>query len=190
MQVDRDRAVDEHRRSIPTSRHCSARLRRSRFRASRSTGPIGAARVGYKDGKYILNPTSTELETVEARPRRCRHQDAVLMVESEADRLPEDVMLGAVMFGHEQMQAAIEAIRSLAEEAGQSAIGLDGAGEDKALATGIAQVRPGRSPKPTRIAEKQVRYAKIGELKKQCVAELHGRVEATLDAGADRRGVP
>jgi polyribonucleotide nucleotidyltransferase len=63
-------------------------------------GPIGAARVGYIDGEYVLNPTVDERSRVQARPRRRRHQDAVLMVESEAKELSEEVMLGAVMFGH------------------------------------------------------------------------------------------
>jgi polyribonucleotide nucleotidyltransferase len=62
-------------------------------------GPIGGARVGYIDGEYVLNPPSTSAD-IEARPRRRRHQDAVLMVESEAQELSEETMLGAVMFGH------------------------------------------------------------------------------------------
>src|SRR5690606_11536333 len=84
------------------------------------TSPIGAARVGYKDGKYLLNPTSSQvkqesqLDLVVAGT-----QDAVLMVESEAKGLPEDVMLGAVLFGHKEMQAAIAAINKLAAEAGK-----------------------------------------------------------------------
>src|SRR5687768_766587 len=79
-------------------------------------GPIAAARVGYQDGRYLLNPTSTELEQSKLDLVVAGTQEAVLMVESQADRLAEDVMLGAVMFGHEQMQVAIEAIRSLAKE--------------------------------------------------------------------------
>src|SRR5204863_2077839 len=75
-------------------------------------GPIGAARVGYKDGQYLLNPTATELQQSKLDLVVAGTREAVLMVESEADRLPEDVMLGAVMFGHEQMQKAIDAIKS------------------------------------------------------------------------------
>ena len=78
-------------------------------------GPIGAARVGYKDGKYLLNPTSSELQESKLDLVVAGTRDAVLMVESSADRLSEEVMLGAVMFGHQQMQTAIEAIRSLAK---------------------------------------------------------------------------
>ena len=70
-------------------------------------GPVGAARVGYIDGQYILNPTATELQSSQMNLIVAGTQAAVLMVESEAQELPEDVMLGAVMFGHEQMQAPV-----------------------------------------------------------------------------------
>ena len=80
-------------------------------------GPIGGARVGYIDGQYVLNPTNTQLETSKLDLVVAGTADAVLMVESEADNLPEDVMLGAVVFGHKQMQTAIDAIIRLAEKA-------------------------------------------------------------------------
>jgi polyribonucleotide nucleotidyltransferase len=134
-------------------------------------GPIGAARVGYKDGQYLLNPTATELQQSKLDLVVAGTREAVLMVESEADRLPEDVMLGAVMFGHEQMQKAIDAIKSLAEEAGKPQIVWTPAAEDKALNAGIAKYVP-QITDAYGIAEKQVRYAKIGELKKQAVAEM------------------
>ena len=79
-------------------------------------GPIGAARVGYANGEYILNPTKTELETSQMDLVVAGTEAAVLMVESEAKELPEAVMLGAVVFGHDQMQAAIKAINELADE--------------------------------------------------------------------------
>src|SRR5258707_3038521 len=82
-------------------------------------GPIGAARVGYIDGEYVLNPTKTELETSKLNLIVAGTQQAVLMVESEANELAEEVMLGAVMYGHEQMQAAINAINELADEGGK-----------------------------------------------------------------------
>ena len=137
-------------------------------------GPIAAARVGYKDGQYLLNPTSAELQQSKLDLVVAGTQEAVLMVESQADRLPEDVMLGAVMFGHEQMQVAIEAIRSLAKEVGRPPIVWTAPVEDKALASGVAKFIPAITD-AYGIAEKQVRYAKIGELKKQCVAELTAR---------------
>ncbi|HLF98362.1 MAG TPA: polyribonucleotide nucleotidyltransferase [Methylococcaceae bacterium] len=78
-------------------------------------GPVGAAKVGYKDGKYLLNPTATQLETSQLELVVAGTEKAVLMVESEAHELPEDVMLGAVLFGHEQLQAAIRAIHELTQ---------------------------------------------------------------------------
>jgi polyribonucleotide nucleotidyltransferase len=134
-------------------------------------GPIGAARVGYKDGQYLLNPTNTELQQSQLDLVVAGTEDAVLMVESSADRLSEDVMLGAVMFGHEHMQTAIAAIRSLAEEVGKAKITWSAAAEDTALAAGVAKYVP-QITDAYGIAEKQVRYAKISELRKQCVAEL------------------
>jgi polyribonucleotide nucleotidyltransferase len=141
-------------------------------------GPIGAARVGYKDGKYLLNPTATELQQSKLDLVVAGTREAVLMVESEADRLPEDVMLGAVMFGHEQMQQAIDAIKSLAAEVGKPQIVWTAAAEDKALSAGIAKYVP-QITDAYGIAEKQVRYAKISELKKQCVADLSANQSGT-----------
>jgi polyribonucleotide nucleotidyltransferase len=83
-------------------------------------GPIGAARVGYIDGAYVLNPTHKQLEESKLDLVVAGTADAVLMVESEAQQLSEDVMLGAVLFGHEQMQAAIRAINELVAEVGKS----------------------------------------------------------------------
>src|SRR5260370_2463330 len=82
-------------------------------------GPVGAARVGYVDGAYVLNPTKTELATSKLDLVVAGTEAAVLMVESEAKELPEEVMLGAVVYGHQQQQAAIELIHQLVEEAGK-----------------------------------------------------------------------
>ncbi len=84
-------------------------------------GPIGAAKVGYRDGQYLLNPTVKDLQTSQLDLVVAGTADAVLMVESQAQMLSEDVMLGAVVFGHEQMQVAIKAIKELAAEAGKPA---------------------------------------------------------------------
>ena len=80
------------------------------------SGPIGAARIGYTDGEYILNPSLEQLETSKLDLVVAGTDEAVLMVESEADLLSEEVMLGAVNYGHEQMQVAIEAIKEFAAE--------------------------------------------------------------------------
>src|SRR6185437_12290100 len=82
-------------------------------------GPVGAARVGWKNGKYLLNPPAKELAESELHLVVAGTQQAVLMVESEANGLSEEVMLGSVVFGHEQMQVAIRAIKELVSEAGK-----------------------------------------------------------------------
>ena len=82
-------------------------------------GPVGAARVGYANGQYLLNPTRTEQATSEMDLIVAGTQAAVLMVESEANQLSEEVMLGAVVYGHDQMQTAINAINDLVREAGK-----------------------------------------------------------------------
>ncbi|MCP2936282.1 polyribonucleotide nucleotidyltransferase, partial [Salmonella enterica subsp. enterica serovar Typhimurium] len=83
------------------------------------SGPIGAARVGYIDGQYIVNPTASQLKDSKLNLVVAGTEAAVLMVESEAMELSEEVMLGAVVYGHEQMQAAINAINDLVEVAGK-----------------------------------------------------------------------
>ena len=95
-------------------------------------GPIGAVRVGYKDGEYILNPASTGLSALSDLDLVVAGTEhAVLMVESEANELSEEVMLGAVLFGHEQMQVAIDTIRELADEVGKPPMEYSVQQEDK-----------------------------------------------------------
>jgi polyribonucleotide nucleotidyltransferase len=134
-------------------------------------GPIGGARVGYKDGQYILNPTRAQLQESALDLVVAGTKDAVLMVESSAEELSEEVMLGAVMFGHEQMQTAIEQIKSLATEAGQPRTPWTMPAADAALTAAVATVIPALT-EAYGIAEKQQRYARIGELKQQLVASL------------------
>src|SRR5690606_23966500 len=100
-------------------------------------GPIAAAKVGYKDGQYLLNPTVTELLDSKLELVVAGTKDAVLMVESEADVLSEDVMLGAVMFGHEQMQVAINAINELVAEAGKPKWTWSAPAADEALVAAL-----------------------------------------------------
>jgi polyribonucleotide nucleotidyltransferase len=134
-------------------------------------GPIGGARVGYKNGQYLLNPTATELKESALDLVVAGTKDAVLMVESQADVLSEEVMLGAVMFGHEQMQVAIKEIESLAAEAGKPAITWAQPVADAALSAAVANVIP-QLTEAYGIPEKQARYARIGELKQQYVSSL------------------
>jgi len=103
-------------------------------------GPIGAARVGYANGQYILNPTSTELKTTELDLVVAGTAQAVLMVESEANQLSEDVMLGSVVFGHEQMQPVIELINQLADEVNNPVWDWAPPAKDEALAARIAEL--------------------------------------------------
>ncbi len=103
-------------------------------------GPIGAARVGYLNGQYVLNPTASQLKESKLNLVVAGTSQGVLMVESEALELPEDVMLGAVVHGHEQMQAAINAIEELAEVAGKPAWDWKAPEKDEALAARIAEL--------------------------------------------------
>ncbi|HEX9208037.1 MAG TPA: polyribonucleotide nucleotidyltransferase [Steroidobacteraceae bacterium] len=137
-------------------------------------GPIGAARVGYKDGQYLLNPSVTDTKASDLDLVVAGTADAVLMVESEAKILPESVMLGAVVFGHEQMQVAIRAIRELAAKAAKPAWDWKPADLDAELAAAVAAQTEAELEKAYQITEKQARHTRIGEIKKAVVEALAG----------------
>ena len=141
-------------------------------------GPIGAARVGYLDGEYVLNPTKTQLETSELNLVVAGTTDGVLMVESEAMQLPEDVMLGAVVYGHEQMQAVIQMINELADEAGKEAWDWTPPPVNEAMVAKIAEVAEKDLNEAFRIKSKSERSSRISEIKKAVMA-------AVLPEGAD-----
>jgi polyribonucleotide nucleotidyltransferase len=145
-------------------------------------GPIGAARVGYIDGKYVLNPTLASLKTSKLDLVVAGTADAVLMVESEAKMLSEEVMLGAVVFGHEQMQVAIKAIRELAAEAGKPAWDWAPTAEDAELVAAVAAQAETELGKAYSIIEKQARYTRVGEIKKAAVAALASGDAPKFDA--------
>ncbi|HUQ29132.1 MAG TPA: polyribonucleotide nucleotidyltransferase [Usitatibacter sp.] len=130
-------------------------------------GPIGAARVGYMDGEYILNPTKTELETSKLNLVVAGTEQAVLMVESEAHELSEEVMLGAVMYGHEQMQAAIEAINELADEGGKDDWDWEPAAEDSTLVEKIRALVEADLNEAYRMKSKSLRSTRLDEIKKK-----------------------
>ncbi len=130
-------------------------------------GPIGAARVGYADGKYLLNPTATELLTSQLDLVVAGTSKAVLMVESEAKLLSEDVMLGAVVFGHEQMQAAINAINELAAEAGRKDFHWEAMPEDTALRSAVEGVIGNRFSEVFQIRDKLARRDAVSALKSE-----------------------
>jgi polyribonucleotide nucleotidyltransferase len=135
-------------------------------------GPIGGARVGYIDGKYILNPTSTQLATSQLDLVVAGTAEGVLMVESEADGLNEEVMLGAVTFGHEQMQVAIKIINELVAEAGKPKWAWAAPEANKELQSAVSAAAEASVSAAYTITEKMERYSKIKEIKSATVASL------------------
>ncbi|HEX9390809.1 MAG TPA: polyribonucleotide nucleotidyltransferase [Usitatibacteraceae bacterium] len=142
-------------------------------------GPIGAARVGYLNGQYVLNPTKTELETSQLNLVVAGTETAVLMVESEAYELPEDVMLGSVVFGHEQQQAVINAILDLADEAGKDPWDWTAPLPPQALIDKINEMAANDLNEAFRIKAKGARSGKLEEIKNRVIAAL-----CTDEAGA------
>jgi polyribonucleotide nucleotidyltransferase len=134
-------------------------------------GPIGGARVGYIDGKYILNPTTAQLATSQLDLVVAGTSEGVLMVESEADALNEEVMLGAVTFGHEQMQAAIKVINELVAEAGKPKWAWVAPEANKELQGAVGGYATDVAAAYT-ITEKTQRYTKIKEIKAAAVEAL------------------
>ena len=126
-------------------------------------GPIGAARVGYLDGGYVLNPTKTQLEKSQLDLVVAGTAQAVLMVESEADILPEDVMLGAVVYGHEQMQAVIKAINELADEVNPEVWDWKAPEPNAELVAKVKEIAGAAIAEAFTIRSKQARGAKIAE---------------------------
>lgn len=135
-------------------------------------GPIGAARVGYIDNEYVLNPTTSQLAETQLNLVVAGTQQAVLMVESEASELSEDIMLGAVMYGHEQMQQVINAINELADEAGVTAWDWQPAEKDHTLAEKIAELAEEDLRKAFQVKEKSARTETINEIWRRVFAEL------------------
>ena len=146
-------------------------------------GPIAAARVGYKDGEYLLNPGREDLDASDLDLVVAGTEDAVLMVESEAKMLPEDVMLGAVMFGHEQMQVVIQAIKELKEEAGKPAWDWQPPEENKPALDAVKAAVGADLTDAYQIADKQARYDRIGEIKASAVEKLAGDGDGDLSEG-------
>ncbi|MBE0621120.1 MAG: polyribonucleotide nucleotidyltransferase, partial [Burkholderiales bacterium] len=147
-------------------------------------GPIGAARVGYANGQYILNPTATELKDSKLNLVVAGTEHAVLMVESEAHELSEEVMLGSVMFGHEQMQAAIKAINELADEAAKPMWDWQPPAKDETLATRVAAMAEADLRAAFQVKEKQARTVAIDAIWKRVFAEIGVGAEGGPDANA------
>jgi polyribonucleotide nucleotidyltransferase len=134
-------------------------------------GPIGAARVGYKDGQYLLNPGNSEIKESKLDLVVAGTEKAVLMVESEAKELPEDVMLGAVMFGHEQMQAVIKAINELVKEAGTQPWAWTAPAVDTALTDALQSEFGPQIVEAYQIKEKVARQDRMSEIRDRAVAK-------------------
>ena len=132
-------------------------------------GPIGAARIGYKDGEYLLNPGFAALEESDLNLVVAGTKSAVLMVESEANELSEDVMLGAVMFGHEHLQIVIDTIAEFAKEVGTVAWDWTAPEKDMALHDKVAEVATAGLTEAYQIAEKLARYSKVDEARSAAV---------------------
>jgi polyribonucleotide nucleotidyltransferase len=135
-------------------------------------GPIGAVRVGYQDGKYLLNPTAKELKASALNLVVAGTKDGVMMVESEANGLSEEVMLGSVVFGHEQMQVAIQAINELVKECGKPRWEWKPSATTAELEKAVADVAHAPLSEAYRIIEKQARYGRVGEIKKSVIVQL------------------
>ncbi|UJF23889.1 polyribonucleotide nucleotidyltransferase [Suttonella sp. R2A3] len=136
------------------------------------SGPIGAARVGYKAGEYLLNPSDSALKASDLDLVVAGTESAVLMVESQADQLSEEVMLGAVMYGHEQMQAVINAINELADKAAKPAWDWQAPARDSALDEKIKDAYGKRLVEAYQIPDKQVRQATIAGIHSDAVEAL------------------
>lgn len=147
-------------------------------------GPIGAARVGYIDGEYVLNPTTTVLKQTQLNLVVAGTQQAVLMVESEANELSEDIMLGAILYGHQQMQVAIDAINELADEAGVTAWDWVPPSREATLAEKIASLAEADLRAAFQIKEKQLRSETIDNIWTRVFSEVGVGTEDGPDAQA------
>ena len=137
-------------------------------------GPIGACRVGYVNGEYVVNPTMTQLKESRLNLVVAGTEQGVMMVESEALELTEDTMLEAVTFGHQQMQAAIQAIHELAEVAGKPAWEWQAPVKDEALITRVAELTEADMREAFNIKQKQTRNSRLAEIRKAAMDKLVG----------------
>ena len=138
------------------------------------SGPVGAARVGYINGEYVLNPDRTQMEESDLDLVVAGTSKAVLMVESEAKELSEEVMLGSVVYGHEQMQVAIETIAELAKEVNTPVWEWEAAAPNEALAKAVADASEAGFGEAYQIADKQDRYARLSEIRSATREQLSG----------------
>ena len=134
-------------------------------------GPIGAARVGYLNGQFVLNPSKTDLVTSALNLVVAGTEAAVLMVESEANELPEEVMLGAVVFGHQQQQAVIELIHSVVEDGGKPLWDWKAPAKDEPLIAKVAAIAESDLNAAYQLRSKQARSQRLKEISAKVVEE-------------------
>ncbi len=147
-------------------------------------GPIGGARVGFRDGEYVLNPTRSALADSDLDLVVAGTDNAVLMVESEAQMLPEETMLGAVTFGHQQMQGAIRAINELVAAAGEPKWDWQPARRDAALEQAVAEACEQSLGEAYAISDKLERQERVSALRADVVERLAGDDEGQWSADA------
>ena len=168
---------------IPALLGCSAALALSGMPFN---GPIAASRVGYRAGQYLLNPTAKDLLESDLQLVVAGTQQAVLMVESEATGLAEEVMLGAVVFGHQQMQVAITAINALVKQAGKPRWDWKPDAANAELDKAVAAEATAGLSDAYRVVEKQLRQTRVSEIKKATLGKLTtGDVPKYSDAQVD-----
>jgi polyribonucleotide nucleotidyltransferase len=141
-------------------------------------GPIGAARVGYIDGQYVLNPTATELISSQLNLVVAGTQQAVLMVESEAQELAEDIMLGAVVYGHQQMRTVIDVINEMVDEAGRPLWDWTAPPKDENLVARIAELAERDLNAAFQLKEKQARSKAIDDIWTSVFTEVGAGTES------------
>ena len=152
-------------------------------------GPIGAARVGYHDGQYLLNPTATQLEESDLDLVVAGTENAVLMVESEANCLSEEVMLGSVVFGHEQMQTAIQAIKEFAAEVNNDAWNWQAPESNDALIDMVSSQCAADIAQAYTIADKMQRQDKLSEIRTAVVETLVSDADDSPDGESVRGSI-
>ncbi|WP_044528676.1 polyribonucleotide nucleotidyltransferase, partial [Herbaspirillum sp. B65] len=148
-------------------------------------GPVGAARVGYIDGQYVLNPTTSQLKSSQLDLVVAGTETAVLMVESEADQLSEEVMLGAVVFGHDQSKAVIEAIHALVRDGGKPEVQWTAPAKNEALIARVAQLAEGPLREAYQTKDKQARTEKLKAVSAQVNEALIAEAAANNGVAAD-----
>jgi len=148
-------------------------------------GPLGAARVGYIDGQYVLNPTTSQMAKSQLDLVVAGTEQAVLMVESEANQLSEEVMLGSVVYGHEQMKVVIDAIHDLVRDGGKPEVAWAPPAKNEALIGRVTQLAEGKLREAYQTKDKQARTAKLNTVSAEVNAALAAEAAASGTAAPD-----